>query len=67
MKTRKVYDAEKLCENVTRAGENPVFDTKILRVGDVTDSIEVLHTSSKGLNPFRSTRIIFDLRLPICD
>ena len=27
-------------------------------VGDVIDSIEVLQTSCKGLNPFRSTRLI---------
>ena len=53
---------------MTRAGESPVFDTKkCSRVGDVTDSIEVLQTSCEGLNPFRSTKIIFDLRLPICD
>lgn len=48
-----------LCENVTRAGENPAFDTKCFRrVGDVTDSIEVLQASCKGLNPFRSTKFI---------
>ena len=53
---------------MTRTGENPVFDTKILYwVGDVTESIEVLHTSSKGLNPFRSTKIILDSRLPCLD
>ena len=34
------------------------------RVGDVTDSIEVLQTSCKGLNPFRST-IINCSRSPI--
>ena len=31
------------------------------RVGDVIDSIEVLQTSCKGLNPFRSTISISDL------
>lgn len=45
-------------ENVTRAGESPAFDKPNFRVGDVIDSIEVLQTSCKGLNPFRSTRFI---------
>ncbi len=48
-----------LCENVTRAGESPAFDTIFQRVGDVIDSIEVLQTSCEGLNPSRSTKFLF--------
>jgi hypothetical protein len=60
-------DAGGLCENVTRAGESPAFDTKFfLRVGDVIDSIEVLQTSCEGLNPSRSTKNYFRFSIFDC-
>lgn len=55
--TRKIIPSS--CENVTRAGESPAFDTIFYWVGDVIDSIEVLQTSCEGLNPSRSTNFLF--------